>query len=105
MQLLKEHLRQVVIVVLASVNQNRFEEVVRPHLRKQRGHLHHVRPSANDIHDTQGTIGHLDQYLSFRAKLSENMDLCRYPDSPKRRQCGAWTFFGEWVSIAHNISA
>ena len=42
--------------MLAGMNQDRFKIHVPSQFRQQRGDLHHVRPGADNTHDSQAVV-------------------------------------------------
>src|ERR1700723_927483 len=57
-QLIEKYLRHGVVVMLAGMNQDRFDILVPAKFGQQRGDLHHVRPGADDAHDSQAVVAH-----------------------------------------------
>jgi len=56
--------------VLAGVDQDWLNFIVPAQFRQQRGHLHHVRPSADDAHDFQAFVSHPVLFQPFAKDIA-----------------------------------
>ncbi len=64
--------------MLAGMDQDRLNLLVPAQFCQQRSHLHHVRPGADDAHDSQAVVGHPVLFEPFAKDIAQQKPAARH---------------------------